>query len=267
MARTRIIKPDFFANEDMVKLTMPARLLFIALWTMADRRGRLEDRPLKIRRESFPYEDINVDPLLDELRSVGFIVRYEAEGQKCIHVVNFEKHQNPHKNEVESELPAPPRSSHSRNVPSGSDNGGSPSANLGTTPACPDPDPCPDRDEQKAPLAGLEEGKIDWLRRLYRPKWDALYRDGLGFYPDSKADHTAWDNYAAKIPADKRRGFFAAIPRLLDAFLADPDPKLKAERHALWLFPDRAKKYATAPPKAVHKPESFFDPEKARLQG
>ncbi len=83
-------------------------LLFEGLWVLADRAGRLEDRPLRIKGEIFPYRDgLNVDAMLNWLEANGFIQRYTAEGKKCILVLEFVKHQNPHKNEAESELPAP----------------------------------------------------------------------------------------------------------------------------------------------------------------
>ena len=47
MARSRNIKPSFFMNEDIIELPYEARLLFIGLWTLADREGRLENRPKK----------------------------------------------------------------------------------------------------------------------------------------------------------------------------------------------------------------------------
>lgn len=43
---------------------------------MADRDGRLEDRPKRIRAEVLPYDDGNVDSLLSELHQAGFILRY-----------------------------------------------------------------------------------------------------------------------------------------------------------------------------------------------
>ena len=48
MARARNIKPGFFANDLLVDLPFEVRLLFIGLWTIADRAGRLCDRPKKI---------------------------------------------------------------------------------------------------------------------------------------------------------------------------------------------------------------------------
>ena len=51
MARARNIKPGFFTNDELVELPFATRLLFIGLWTIADREGRMVDRPKKIKME------------------------------------------------------------------------------------------------------------------------------------------------------------------------------------------------------------------------
>lgn len=109
MARARNIKPSFFHNEDLVELPFEVRLLFVGLWTLADREGRLEDRPKRIKMAVFPGDDVNVDAGLDTLQSRGFVIRYESHGMRCIQVINFTKHQNPHHRESPSELPEPPK--------------------------------------------------------------------------------------------------------------------------------------------------------------
>lgn len=108
MARARNIKPGFFKNEILGVADPLYSLLFEGLWVLADRCGRLEDRPLRIKAEIFPYRDgLDMNAMLEWLVFNGFIQRYTSEGKKCILVVEFVKHQNPHKNESESELPAP----------------------------------------------------------------------------------------------------------------------------------------------------------------
>jgi len=107
MARARLLKPSFFANEDLADIPAHGRLLFIGLWTIADREGRLEDRPKRIKAALFPYENVSVEPLLKKLADAGFIVRYEIDGQQIIQIPSFLKHQNPHHREPESLLPAP----------------------------------------------------------------------------------------------------------------------------------------------------------------
>ena len=113
MARSRYIKPEFWKDEDLARVSHSARLLFVGLWSLADRSGRLEDRPLRIKAELFPYEDIDVEPILNELatrKAYGngaFIVRYEIKGRRYIQIANFSKHQKCHVREPNSDLPGP----------------------------------------------------------------------------------------------------------------------------------------------------------------
>lgn len=128
MARARNIKPGLFKNEVLGVADPIYTLLFEGLWVLADREGRLEDRPLRIKGEIFPYrEGLNVDEMLNWLQEHGFIRRYERHGKKCIVVCEFMKHQNPHKNESASELPAPDDDG------CDSDGAGTSSEKIGTT--------------------------------------------------------------------------------------------------------------------------------------
>jgi hypothetical protein len=107
MARSRNIKPGYFHNDLLAEVAPLGRLLFAGLWTLADRAGRLEDRPKRIKAGVLPYDDCDVDSLLSQLSVRGFIHRYVADGNNLIEVVNFAKHQNPHCKEQASTLPAP----------------------------------------------------------------------------------------------------------------------------------------------------------------
>ena len=113
--RARGLKPGVFKNEALAEITPPwGRLLFMGLWGLADREGRLLDRPGHIAVEIFPYDLANgrlsisqVEEMLIELAKGfdPFILRYEIGGKKIIQVVNFKKHQSPHSTEKASELP------------------------------------------------------------------------------------------------------------------------------------------------------------------
>ena len=108
MARSRNIKPGLFKNEILGTADPLYTLAFEGLWLLSDREGRLEDRPLRIKAETFPYRDqIDMEGILTWLQETGFILRFEASGRRYIQVVNFRKHQNPHKNETDSEIPSP----------------------------------------------------------------------------------------------------------------------------------------------------------------
>ncbi|MGC8723389.1 MAG: hypothetical protein ACP5VF_05910, partial [Acidobacteriota bacterium] len=107
MARSRNLKPGFFTNDLLAEVPPLGRLLFAGLWTLADREGRLEDRPKRIKAQLFPYDDCDVDALLEELAKRRFIQRYEVDGLRLLQVTTWHRHQNPHIKEPESTLPAP----------------------------------------------------------------------------------------------------------------------------------------------------------------
>lgn len=89
------------------------RLLFQGLWLIADRCGRIEDRPKRIHADIFPFDgDLDVDAMLTDLAQADsgddqpFIVRYTVNGQRLIEVCKFGKHQRPAASEPDSVLPS-----------------------------------------------------------------------------------------------------------------------------------------------------------------
>lgn len=108
MARIRGIKPDFFLDEDITQLDVWVRMLFVGLWCYADREGRLEDAPKRLKALIFPYDTVDIDLMLNALHP-RFIIRYEANAKKYIQINNFSKHQRPHPMERKSEIPPPKR--------------------------------------------------------------------------------------------------------------------------------------------------------------
>jgi hypothetical protein len=104
--RARNVKPSFFQNEQLAELPFEARLLFVGLWCMADREGRLEDRPKRIKMHVFPADMLDVEPLLQGLAAQNLIVRYSVNGGQYIAIPNFSKHQRPHSKEAQSQIPA-----------------------------------------------------------------------------------------------------------------------------------------------------------------
>jgi hypothetical protein len=105
MARARNIKPGFFMNEMLAELPAFDRLLFIGLWCLADREGRIEDRPKRIKMELFPCDDYQVEQGLAALEQAEFIERFTVADWAVIEVLNFAKHQRPHSTEKDGALP------------------------------------------------------------------------------------------------------------------------------------------------------------------
>ncbi|MGM5532505.1 hypothetical protein ACP3UV_21970 [Mixta calida] len=105
MARSRNIKPGFFTNDELAECSPLARLLFAGLWTIADKEGRLDDRPKKIKALVLPFDNVDCDDCLKQLDDRGFITRYSVNNSDYIQINNWKKHQNPHCKEAPSEIP------------------------------------------------------------------------------------------------------------------------------------------------------------------
>lgn len=111
MARARNIKPGLFQNDTLGELCPLARLAFIGMWTIADFKGCIEFRPKMMKVQLLPYDDCDIESLANSLEQARFIRYYSVQGKRYIKIVNFEKHQNPHKNERDagSEIPDIPK--------------------------------------------------------------------------------------------------------------------------------------------------------------
>lgn len=107
MSRIRNIKPEFFDDEGLCALSPLARLCFIGLWTQADREGRLEDRPERLKVRLFPYEKkVDMAGLISELCQEGCVVRYAVQGKAYLFIPKFSEHQYLSKREPASTLPS-----------------------------------------------------------------------------------------------------------------------------------------------------------------
>src|SRR5690606_27264662 len=91
--KIRGIKPDFWTDDDIVELSIPARLLFIGLWNYACDNGHVQDKPKQIKMRLLPADDVNVAELLRELADKGRIRRDNG----VITIPNFTRHQKPDK--------------------------------------------------------------------------------------------------------------------------------------------------------------------------
>jgi hypothetical protein len=101
MARIRQIKPAFFVDEDIMALGPVARLMFIGMWCLADAAGRLEDKPLTIKLQTVPADNVDPSLILAELAAKRLIYRYvnQRTGKRFIAIPGFSKHQKPHQKE------------------------------------------------------------------------------------------------------------------------------------------------------------------------
>lgn len=174
---------------------------------MADRQGRLEDRPEKIEAQAFPFkfQRVDIEALLDGLAAGDdpFIVRYEVRGAKFIQIVNFSEHQNPHPREAQSSIPpcrskAMPRheQGNAKDMPSRAE---SPSLNP------------------ESPLLNPDS-------TLPRGAFESVW----GLYPRKIGKEAAARHFKAQV---KTAEDFARIQKALSNFIADVRKKATAEEY------------------------------------
>lgn len=108
MARKRMLDPNFFCDEKVVQVSAFARLMFQGLWCVADKEGRLERKPLRLKMQLFPADNVDGEALISELEHIGLIQPYTVNGATYLLIPGFAKHQHVHPKEAPSKLPPPP---------------------------------------------------------------------------------------------------------------------------------------------------------------
>ena len=97
MARIRSIRPEFWSDAKVGKLSLAARLLFIALWNFADDEGYGRALPKELAGFAFPHDDdmdsSRIRRVLGELSEKALVTVYEVSGEAYYYVNNWSKHQ------------------------------------------------------------------------------------------------------------------------------------------------------------------------------
>lgn len=103
MARRRMIDPNIWGSEDMGSLTIRQRLLVIGLFSNADDYGKGKAKAAFIRSTIFPYDDIPLNEIYDDLESIGSAVSvefYEVDGNSYYKFTNWQKWQTVQKPQI-----------------------------------------------------------------------------------------------------------------------------------------------------------------------
>ncbi len=109
MSRIRTVKPELFKHlalfEAEEKYQLPLRIAFVGLFTCCDRQGRFLWQPRRLKVDILPYDDANIDDVLNALIDSGFITAYEVNGIVYGCIPTWGSHQVPNNKEHESKLP------------------------------------------------------------------------------------------------------------------------------------------------------------------
>jgi hypothetical protein len=103
MARIRTIKPSYWSDAKVCRLSIESQLLFIGLWNFADCEGLLWDDPDQIQLSVFPSRPhVKVSNLIEELLLSGLLGSATTTvGKNVLRITNFKVHQRI-KNESDS---------------------------------------------------------------------------------------------------------------------------------------------------------------------
>jgi DnaT-like ssDNA binding protein len=114
MARMRSLKPEFWHDQEITRLPRDARLLYMAMWNLADEHSRLQGDPRYIKGQAFPYDDdltpASIDAMVDLLTELGKVERYQVRGAVYLLLPKLAKHQRLDTEKVPSRLPGPDES-------------------------------------------------------------------------------------------------------------------------------------------------------------
>jgi hypothetical protein len=107
MARIRSLHPGQWSDEDFVAMSFPARILALALRNIADDHGVFEWKPLTIKMQLLPADNIDVTEMLSEMVANKIVVEFDAEGKRYGAIRNFMKWQRPKKPSYQHPCPEP----------------------------------------------------------------------------------------------------------------------------------------------------------------
>ena len=110
MARIRTIKPSFWGDEKVARVSRDERLLCVGLISMADDEGRFLASPAAVGGFVFPNDELpasRIGKWLNRLDCIGLIRLYEDSGVRYGVLPGFKGHQVINR-PSRSTLPPPP---------------------------------------------------------------------------------------------------------------------------------------------------------------
>ena len=96
MARSRVIKPEFWDDEKLATISRDARLTFIGLWTNSDDYGVVKGHLNWLRHQIYPYDDISkptFEKWIVEIEATGSIIPFSHHNEKYYFIRHFTDHQ------------------------------------------------------------------------------------------------------------------------------------------------------------------------------
>jgi len=96
MARSRVVRPEFWDDEKLASIPLEARLIFIGMWNYSDDYGVVKGATMWLRNKILPYDSVqngDFSHWLQELEQIKAIIPFEANGEHFYYIRNFLKYQ------------------------------------------------------------------------------------------------------------------------------------------------------------------------------
>ncbi len=227
MARIRTIKPEFWSSPDTAACEDPwARLLFIAMWNLADDNGRGTANPKELAGDVFPNDEkidsADIRRMLGGIRRAFGVEFYRIGGRPYFAIPSWDKHQKIDKRGV-GKYPAPDEGEPWDPDPDGSSDQQRSSTSRNSTEDSGEPAECPPS-TRREPGAGTgeqgnrgtgEEGSTAIADAIApSPAPPSRPRDPAGF-------DAFWQACPRKIGKDAARKSFARSTKRSDVTAAD----------------------------------------------
>lgn len=117
MPRSRLIRPEFWSDEKLARVSRGSRLTFVGLWVTSDDYGVTKGNAAWLKSQIFPYDDdLKISKFKDwlsELEKLGRILPFSVEGEKYYFIPKFTDHQKVDK-PSKTRNPEPPLNIYSR---------------------------------------------------------------------------------------------------------------------------------------------------------
>lgn len=96
MPRNRMIKPQFWDDSKIAKISRDARLLYIGMWNFCDDLGIIRADVVWLKSKIFPFDQIQIqqfEKICQEILRNGFISLFSYRNEKFYYLPKFSLHQ------------------------------------------------------------------------------------------------------------------------------------------------------------------------------
>jgi len=97
MARNRMIKPEFWSSETLMRVSRDARLTFIALWNFCDDYGFCLNSTRSLIGDLYPLDEdvteVKIKKWINELIAVSLLIPIEYKNKRLLFVKGWGEHQ------------------------------------------------------------------------------------------------------------------------------------------------------------------------------